>query len=132
MKNIYNLLIMLLLFVVFVPSVQSNVFEDIQNIDSGIDAINDKLELIGSDIGDLVISMDEMNNTLDITNKEIEDLNNKFDELSNTSYDAIVLAEKVNVVMEDIKIILLVGVICIVVSILIAASMFYRNNKRKN
>ena len=132
MKNRYNLLIMLLLFVVLVPSVQSNVFEDIQNIDSGIDAINDKLELIGSDIGDLVISMDEMNNTLDITNKEIEDLNNKFDELSNTSYDAIVLAEKVNIVMEDIKTILLVGVISIVVSILVLASMFYRINKRKN
>ena len=121
---------MLLFFVVLLPSVQSNVFDDIANIDSGIVDINDKLELIGSDIGDLVSSMDEMNATLDLTNSEIKDLNNKFDVLSNSTYDALVLAEKVNVVMEDIKIIILSGIFLILISILIITGIFYKIYKK--
>ena len=120
MKYIYKTIIIFLILILFLPCVQStNVFEDIENIDSGISDINDKLELIGLDISKLVESMDDMNNKLEDTNEGIEDMSKKLEELSNTTNNAILLAEKVDNYIEEIKTILWAGIFSIILAILI-------------
>ena len=129
MKYISKILIILLIFVLILPSVQStNIFEDIKNIDKGIIEINSRLVSIKSGIDDLGTSMGEMNKTmenvqqsmvlLEETNKEIKDMSEKLDEISNKATEALDLADKVDGYVGDIKTILWVGISSMILVIL--------------
>lgn len=121
MKYKSKIMIILLFFSIIIPSVQANVFDDVKNINQGIQEANLKLD-------ELQASIDELNNKtqevsenmliLEETNQGIQEMSDQLDELSNTLSDALEITDKFDSFVEDIKSLILVGLGVIILAIL--------------
>ena len=143
MKFISKLLILMLLFVILLPSAQSGfVFQDIKEINEGMQEANDKLETIKKDISDLLETINETNEIMDEvqqnvalleeTNEEIKDMSEKLDEISNKATTALDLADKVDGYFGSLIIVLLVGISILTIAVfsLIAATILILKRRK--
>ena len=130
MKYVGKLIVIILIFVMILPSVQStNIFQDIKSIDKGMKEANSKLEAVRAILDDLVDSINDTNSImedveesaslLDNINTELEDLNTRLDDVSDKATDALDTVDKVDIYVGSLMTILWVGVGLIAVALLV-------------
>lgn len=116
-----TILIIALFFILIIPSVQANVFDDIKTIRKGINEVNKKLETMGNGIDDMNEKFKNVSESIGLikdTNEGIDEMSEKLDELSNTLTEALDLKDKVDDYVDDIKLLITAGIITIIVAIL--------------
>ena len=121
MKYKNKILIIILLFVIIIPNVQANVFDDIRSIDEGVAKINETLERIESESNEMKKTMENVSGSvvlIEETNDEIEEMNEKLEEVSTKISDALEITDKFDSYAEDIKLLILVGISTIILAIL--------------
>lgn len=129
MKYISKILIMMLVFVIVLPSAQSGfIFQDIKNINKGMQEANNKLEIIKLNLENLGDSINETNAImeevqqnvalLEETNEEIKVMSEKLDEISNKATTALDLADKVDGYFGSLMIVLLVGISILAIAVI--------------
>jgi len=129
MKFLSKILIMLMVFVIILPSAQSNIFKDIKNISNGIDEANSKLATIKTVLNNLVDSVNDTNSVmeevqesaslLDNINTELEDINTRLDDVSDRATDALDSVDKVDTYVGSLMTILWIGVGLIAIALLV-------------
>jgi len=121
MKYYKKILPMMLILIIFLPSVQSsNIFQDIKSIDKGMKEANSKLLTMKDSLNDLA---DEINSTngiledvkksaslLDEIRQDINDMSNKIQDASDKANEALDTVDKVDSYIEDFISILWIGI----------------------
>jgi methyl-accepting chemotaxis protein len=121
MKSKHKFLIIILIFTIIMPSVQANVFDDVRSINQGIIDANKKLDSLQDGIDEMNNKTKEVSDNVLLikdTNQGIQEMSDKLDEVSNKMSDAIEKADKVDNYVEDLKLLMLVGIGTIILAIL--------------
>jgi len=143
MKFVGKILLVLLIFVIVLPSVQSsNVFQDIKSINRGMKDANEKLETIKKDINDLLESINGTNEILDDVKEsaallddidgELEEMSDQLEDVSSKASTAIDMAEKVEGYFGTLMIVILVGISILAIAVisLIAATILILKKRK--
>lgn len=121
MKLKHKILIIILIFTIIMPSVQANVFEDVRSINQGIIDANKKLDSLQDGIDEMNNKTKEVSDNVLLikdTNQGIQEMSDKLDEVSNKMSDAIEKADKVDTYVEDLKLLMIIGIGTIILAIL--------------
>jgi len=121
MKSKHKILIIVLIFTIATPSVQANVFEDVRSINQGILDANKKLDSLQDGIDALNNKTEELSDNvllIEDTNQGIQEMSDKLDEVSNKMSDAIEKVDKVDTYVEDLKLLMMIGIGTIILAIL--------------
>ena len=121
MKSINKILVTLLIIIIAIPGVQANVFDDVKSINKGIQDANKKLDSLQDGIDDLNNKTEDVSDNvllIEETNQGIQEMDSKLDEISNKMSDALEKADKVDTYVEDLKLLMMVGIGTIIGAIL--------------
>ena len=134
MKYKIKILLMLLFIILALPSVQANVFDDIKNIDNGIQEANKKLETLQQGIDELNNKTQEVSENvliIDDTNKGIQNMSIKLDDISNKLTETLEVTDKFDSFVREIKFLIIIGIAVIAIAILTLISSTFVIVKRK-
>ena len=127
MKHFVKILFILLIFSILLPSVQANIFDDIENIRKEITETNEILVEVQTEIEDLTATTHEMD-------KSLVDVVIKLDDLTKEVADTIGLIDEFRIFVKEIKTILLFGISTIIIGIitLIICTIVLAKYRKKN
>ncbi len=121
MKFKNKMLIVSLIFLLISPSVQANILEDIPAINQGLQDANDKLDTISSSIDEMNSNTQNLSESIlliEQTNQELQNMRETLDEVSDRLTEALSITDNVDNYIDDIKLLLSVGIITIIMAIL--------------